>query len=72
MDGLIALKKGALPANPTAPDVERSENITELKIAEVRVNKLVEEVTNADIKIPGADNYSMWLGNRAYRASGYF
>lgn len=54
-DGLIALKKGALASNPTAPDVERSDNITELKIAEVRVNKLVEEVTNADIKDTRAD-----------------
>ncbi len=54
-DGLIALKKGALASNPTAPEVERSENITELKIAEVRVNKLVEEVTDADIKDTRAD-----------------
>ena len=53
-DGLIALKKGALASNP-APEVERSENITELKIAEVRVNKLVEEVTDADIKDTRAD-----------------
>ena len=54
-DGLIALKKGALASNPTAPEVERSENITELKIAEIRVNKLVEEVTDADIKDTRAD-----------------
>lgn len=51
----IALKKGSLASNPIAPEVERSENITELKIAEVRVNKLVEEVTNADIKDTRAD-----------------
>ncbi len=51
----IALKKGSLASNPVAPEVERSENITELKIAEVRVNKLVEEVTNADIKDTRAD-----------------
>lgn len=51
----IALKKGSLASNPTAPEIERSENITELKIAEVRVNKLVEEVTDADIKDTRAD-----------------
>lgn len=53
--GSIALKKGSLASNPIAPEIERSENITELKIAEVRVNKLVEEVTDADIKDTRAD-----------------
>lgn len=54
-DSYITIKKGTLASNPTPPEVERSENVTELKIAEVRVNKLVEEVTNADIKDTRAD-----------------
>ena len=54
-DSVIALKKGTLASDPIPPEIERSENVTELKIAEVRVNKLVEEITDADIKDTRAD-----------------
>lgn len=64
-DFFIEIVKGAEAANPTAPELVRSGNIYDLKLAEVTVNKGVVSITQAKVKDTRADrNKCGWvIGN---------
>lgn len=45
----VVLKKGTPGSNPTAPELENTEYIEELSLATIRINKLVETITQSSI-----------------------
>lgn len=45
----IILKKGTPATSPVAPSLEKTETVEEMCIAEIRVNKLVESITQSNI-----------------------
>lgn len=46
---ILYVKKGALATNPVPPTLENSDSIEEMSLAQVRVNKLVNSISQKDI-----------------------
>ena len=45
----VVLKKGTPASNPTAPELTNDEYIEEMALADIRINKLVESITQGNI-----------------------
>ncbi len=52
----VVIKRGTPATNPTPPALTKSDTIEELAIADIRVNKLVEAITQANITNTKPDN----------------
>ena len=52
----VVIKRGTPATNPTPPALTKSDTIEELAIADIRVNKLVEVITQANITNTKPDN----------------
>lgn len=57
----VVIKKGTPAQNPSAPSVERSEDIFELQLATIRVNKNVSSITQSNITDTRSSNLCGWV-----------